>query len=998
VGTIRCSSFDRVLYTAAGCGRQYARLLADAMRKLGLPTLMLLLLMTPYARSQKTATKTKSPATNAWVESTLKKMTLREKLGQMLIPHYFGVFTSADSTAYKELLHEVEVNHVGGFLVGTQRGPLGIERSQVYPTAVITNELQKHAKVPLLIGADFESGTSMRIDEGTSFPSAMAVGATGDPKLAYTVGKVTALEARATGVRWIFAPDADVNNNPDNPIINIRSFGEDPQQVAEFVAEEIRGIEENGGLATPKHFPGHGDVSVDSHLSLATVPGDRDEMEANELVPFRAAIAAGSGSIMPGHLAVPAFEPDTTIPATVSKNIVTGLIRGELKFKGLVVTDAMDMGGVTNLFPPGEAAVRAVEAGVDVLLMPPVPDAAMNGLERAVKSGRISQKRIDDSVRRILLAKAKLGLDKNRLTDIERLDKSFGKPEFLAQAQNVADRGVTLLRDTSHTVPLDATKPMRVLLVSLAADADPYPGESIEPEIRWRVDSLKAMRADIQFVNVSSLRLPSPDTYDVAIAALFVRVADRKGSVAFPEDQRAFVNQLIAAGKPTVVIGFGSPYLIATFPNAPVWLGEFSTNDVSQRAAVRALFGQVPIQGRIPVTVPGVVKRGDGLRVAGNPMTLRSASMALNAKLQPAFDLLDRAVANDAFPGGVLALGLNDDLVVHPFGKSTRDPKAAPVDAGTIYDVASLTKAIVTTTSAMILVQQKRLDLDAPVSRYLPEWTPAAKSDPDAAWRSRVTVRMLLLHNSGLPAHRDFYKQADGHDRMIALVAAEPLIHEPGRQVEYTDLGFILLGEILERLTGESLDHFAQERIFKPLGMENSLYNPPAKLRANIAPTENDVDFRKHLLVGEVHDENAWALGGVSGNAGLFSTAGDVAVFAQMILNGGIYGHHRVVSRATIQQFTARQTIGDSARTLGWDVPTPPISSAGQYFSPTSFGHTGFTGTSLWIDPERDLFVVLLTNRVNPTRANEQIRQVRPALHDAIIESLGLTRPVPTAR
>ena len=274
-----------------------------AMRKLGLSALLLLLLMTPYARSQKTsATKPRSSAAkpaaadgpaaanSAWVESTLKKMTLREKLGQMLMPYYFGVFTSAESADYKNLVHEVEENHVGGFIVGTTRGPLGIERSQVYPTAELTNELQRRAKVPLLIGADFESGTGMRLDEGTSFPSAMAVGATNDPKLAYTVGKVIALESAAAGVHWIFAPDADVNNNPDNPIINIRSFGENPKSVGEFVAQEIRGIEENGGLATAKHFPGHGDVSVDSHLALPTVPGDRKELEATELVPFRAAI------------------------------------------------------------------------------------------------------------------------------------------------------------------------------------------------------------------------------------------------------------------------------------------------------------------------------------------------------------------------------------------------------------------------------------------------------------------------------------------------------------------------------------------------------------------------------------------------------------------------------------------------------------------------------------------------------------------------------------
>ncbi|MGA9887687.1 MAG: serine hydrolase, partial [Candidatus Acidiferrales bacterium] len=647
-------------------------------------------------------------------------------------------------------------------------------------------------------------------------------------------------------------------------------------------------------------------------------------------------------------------------------------------------------GGVTSLYPPGEAAIRAVEAGADVLLMPPVPDAAMAGLERAVRSGRLTEKRIDQSVRRILQAKARLGLDKNRFADIEQLDQKFGRPEFEAQAQSIADRGVTLLRDSKHLLPLDAAKPLRVLLVSLSADADPYPGETIEPEIRWRVDSLTALRADTQFVNVQTLKLPPPDSYDVAIAALFVRVADRKGNVGLPDDQRAFVDQMLAAGKPTVVMAFGSPYLIERFPGAPTWLAEFATNDVSQRAAVRALFGQVAMQGQIPVTVPGTAKRGDGMAVAANPMTVQPGSAYMTYQLTPVFGLLDSAVTAGAFPGGVLAVGLNDQLVVHPFGSFTRDAKAARVAASTIYDMASLTKVIVTITSAMMLVQQKRLDLDAPVSRYLPEFLAAAKSDPNPTWRARITVRMLMLHDSGLPAHRDFYKEAKGYDAVLAKVLAEPLVHEPGTQVEYSDLGFIMLGEIIQRLTGETLEEFAKSHIFAPLGMNESLYNPPVSLRPRIAPTEFDADFRKRLLRGEVHDENAWAMGGISGNAGLFSTAGDVAAFAQMMLNGGIYAHHRLIARATIQQFTQRQAVGDSARTLGWDVPTPPNSSAGHYFSSASFGHTGFTGTSLWIDPERHLFVVLLTNRVNPTRANEQIRQVRPAVHDAIIQALGL--------
>ena len=313
-----------------------------------------------------------------------------------------------------------------------------------------------------------------------------------------------------------------------------------------------------------------------------------------------------------------------------------------------------------------------------------------------------------------------------------------------------------------------------------------------------------------------------------------------------------------------------------------------------------------------------------------------------------------------------------------------------------MYDVASLTKPIVTTTAAMLLVQQARLDLDRPVENYLPGFAAAAKSDPDPSWRARITPRMLLLHDSGLPDHREYFKDAKGHDRILADVLGEPLVSEPGAKIVYSDLGFILLGEIIERLTGDTLDAFVKDEIFDAIGMDRSMFNPPRKLREDIAPTEKDTTFRKRLVWGEVHDENAWAMGGVAGHAGLFSTAGDVSAFAQMMLNGGIYGHERILARSTIQQFTAHHTIGNSTRTLGWDVPEEG-SSSGHYFSPSSFGHLGFTGTSLWIDPERRMFIILLTNRVNPTRANEKIKQVRPAVHDAVMEGLGLATAQPAA-
>src|SRR6267154_2404162 len=506
-----------------------------------------------------------SPAASQWVEATLRKMTVDEKIGQVLFATYHGSFTSTDAAAYAQMLHCVNDLHVGGFINITQGSPLGIVKSQAYPTAVLTNQLQAKAKVPLLVGADFERGAAMRLDEGTSFPTAMALAAAGNPRDAYTMGKVTALEARAVGIQWVYAPDADVNNNPGNPIINTRSFGEDPARVAEFVKEFIRGVEENGALATAKHFPGHGDTASDSHIDLPVIQADRERLDRLELVPFRAAIAAGAGSIMTGHLSVPALEPDPNMPASLSARILTDLLRKERRFEGLVVTDGMDMGGITVRFATGEAAVRAFEAGADALLMPPVPDAAFEGLQGAVKSGRISRERLDASVLRILEAKARLGLNKNRLVDVSGINSHFAQTAWQKQAQEISDRGITLLRDTPHRLPLDGTKPSRALLLAFYADPEPTPGEDLERELRRRFDSVITIRADTRFRDAANLKLPSPDSYDVAIVALFVRVSDRKGNVDVPAEQGAFAQQVYKLGKPVVTLAFGSPYLIEGF-------------------------------------------------------------------------------------------------------------------------------------------------------------------------------------------------------------------------------------------------------------------------------------------------------------------------------------------------------------------------------------------------------------------------------------------------
>jgi beta-glucosidase-like glycosyl hydrolase/CubicO group peptidase (beta-lactamase class C family) len=947
--------------------------------------------------SPKSDAKKLSPAANAWVESTLRKMTVDEKIGQLLFPTYHGSFTATDSAAYQKIMHAVKDLHVGGFINATEMSPLGIVKSQAYPTAILTNQLQAKSKLPLLIGADFERGTAMRLDEGTSFPTAMALAAAGDSKDAYAMGKITTLESRAVGIHWIYAPVADVNNNPGNPIINTRSFGEDPARVTEFVSAFVRGVEENGGLATAKHFPGHGDTAGDSHIDLPVIRADRARLNNLELVPFRAAIATGVSSVMTGHLSVPSLEPDPNTPATLSQNILTGLLRDELGFQGLIVTDAMDMGGITVRFAPGEAAVRAVVAGADALLMPPVPDAAFEGLQAAVKSGRISKERLDASVRRILQAKARLGLHANRLVDVNALNQKFASVAWQKEAQDISDRGVTLLRDTPHRLPLDGTKPSRALLLAFYADPEPFPGEDLERELRLRFDSVTTLRSDTRFLNANILKLPAPDSYDIAILALFVRVSDRKGNVDVPAEQAAVAEQLYKTGKPVVTLGFGSPYLIEKFPQAETWLAAFGISDVAQISVARVLFGQIPVRGHLPVTIPGVnLKAGFGMELPANPMTVQSMDARSEAQLQPAFDVIEKAISEKAFPGATLAVGYKGKVAVHSFGKLSYDAKSAATNPNTMYDIASLTKVVATTTLVAKLAEGDfavPMDLDAKAERYLPEWT----GGPNAEWRHKVTVRHLLTHTSGLPAFKEYWRTSKGKQDTLARIFAEPLEYEPGTKEVYSDLGIILMAEIIERLTGRKLDDLAKSTILSPLGMKDTTYRPPKKLWPQIAPTEIDNNLRHRLVQGEVHDENAFAIGGVSGHAGLFSTAPDLAAFCQMLLNGGVYAQQRILRRGTIAQFTKPQQLSGGARTLGWAVPTEGGSS-GHYFSAHSFGHTGFTGTSIWIDPERQLFVVLLTNRVHPTRENTKIQQVRPALHDAVMQALGFATAAAPAK
>lgn len=565
-------------------------------------------------------------------------MSLPEKVGQLFVVPASGVFTSEDSETFLELKRRVVVNGVGGVI---------LFRSNVYGAAVLIQKLQELAPTPLLFSADLEAGTGMRFDDTTYGPWAMAVAATGDPSLAERQGRATAEEARAIGVGQVFAPVADVNVNPDNPVINVRSFGEDPVDVARYVVAAVHGLQSGHVLATLKHFPGHGDTAADSHRSLATVTADLSRLESVELVPFRAGIDAGAESVMVAHVSVPALDdtpapvladaprsPDAigetpevvtgAVPATVSAPIVTGVLRKELGFKGLVVTDSMRMGAITSHYEAGEAAVRAILAGADQILMSSDTDAAIDAVLASVKAGRIPEKRIDESVTRILDAKRRLGLYDKAVPFVGKIAKLVGTRAHENLEGEIARRSITLVRE--HTAALPLKKDERLLSVVVADEPTlDGPAGTLDKELKARVPGLKALRLDTRSTpEEAKAAADAAKDADAVLVSLFVRARSGQGKFVIPDAARAAIPALLASGRPVVAVAFGSPYLLHDFPNLPTYVCAWGAQDVVQTAAVRALFGETPIEGHLPITIPGLAKRGDGIvKPASSPVTAR---------------------------------------------------------------------------------------------------------------------------------------------------------------------------------------------------------------------------------------------------------------------------------------------------------------------------------------------------------------------------------------
>ena len=589
-----------------------------------------------------------------WAQRTLKKMSLEQKVGQMFIVWSHAQFLNVNSPEYIALRDAMRKYHLGGFGLTVEYIDGFLYKNEPLEAAMVTNHLQKDSEFPLLFGADFERGLGMRLNEVTGFPHAMAFGAAGNVEFARESGRITAMEARAIGVQWNWFPDVDVNSNPDNPVINTRSFGEDPTLVGQMAAAYIEGAHEYGMLTTAKHFPGHGDTDVDSHLAVPVISADRARLDRVELPPFQAATKAGVDAVLVAHVSVLALDPDPKRVASISPPIITGLLKEQLNFQGLVVTDALQMAGLMRMFSEagvaasGQAAVEAVKAGNDMLLLPADIDSAYNGVLNAVRNGEIPESRINQSVLKILRAKASVGLNKARLIDINAVNQIVARPESLLAAQKIANRAVTLVRDNKQVLPLQRLPrgtnpgpaayqsaegtPGRVLVLIFTDDSRSDSGRLLDEEFRSRIPGARVMYIDPRTADgLKSPVMSAVDTaqkvivaiYEVPVSGKVVAGAAGGGnSVAVQSASANLLESLLqAAATKTAVVALGTPYIATQFPEIQTYMCTFSNMNVSEISAVRAMFGEIPITGHLPVTIPNIAARGAGLNAPAQRST-----------------------------------------------------------------------------------------------------------------------------------------------------------------------------------------------------------------------------------------------------------------------------------------------------------------------------------------------------------------------------------------
>ncbi len=937
-----------------------------------------------------------------WAEKTLSELTLREKIAQMMIYRMNMRFKDIPEKKWDEITHLIETDGIGG---------IHLWYGDVSSSLVIMNDMQAMSKIPIIFDADMEYGLHQRFPSGTDLPPFMAIAATDNPDNAYLAGKIVAEEARAAGIQWNLSPVVDVNNNSENPIINTRSFGEHPDLVTNFAIPYMRGLQENGVLATAKHFPGHGDTETDSHSSLAMIPSDSGRLWSVEIPPFQAMADAGVDAIMVAHVHAPDYQPESDSPASIDPFWIQSILKQKIGFDGVVITDAMGMGGVTKNYSDAYALIETINAGSDVIIQNYNLKGSIDVVEKAVHQGLIPINRINESALKMLQIKMKAGLNQSKFITSDYARQTIGKKENRTVANQMATEAITCVKNELNLIPLVNNEKNPLFVIDLFDSRNNHSHSLVSKDIKKLGTAVKIIQIDeSDSRNYLNTVLEDIPVNSPILINAFVNPKAWKDQINLSNKLSDFVRSLVKKTDNIILASLGTPYLIREFPEIPVYICAYKDNTVMQNALVKALLGETKISGKLPVSIPGVATIGEGIvlerqrtvkqKKAHKPSTeiIQVLPTELGVKTNKLNQLLEESVRDRAWPGGVLLAAKNGKIFSKKaFGFHTYDQNR-DVRTSDIFDLASITKVIATTSSIMKLVESGKVDLDDPVVKHLPEFS--GKQKAADSQKSIITIRHLLTHTGGLPSFKQYYKMNGSIESKLDSVFNTAPESGLGEKTIYSDIGLIVLGKLIEKVSDVTLDQFADSLIFQPLGMTSTFFNPPQEKFHRIVPTEISEDYRAGLIQGEAHDENAHCIGGVSGHAGLFSTVRDLARFSQMMLNKGLYGWTRIFRQETIELFTQRANIIEgSSRCLGWDSPDGEA-SGGIYLSDSSYGHNGFTGTSLWIDPENQVIVVLLTNAVHPNRSakNPKYFDWRQRIHSAVYESLGFTEQNPNLK
>ncbi len=941
-----------------------------------------------------------------WVDSVLNTMSVEEKIGQLFV---VATYSNQEESDYRKMEEMIRKHHLGG-LIFMQGNP----QTQIR----LINRYQKAAKIPLLISQDAEWGLDMRLKKSPRYPKNMTLGAIQDDSLIYRLGHQIGRDLRRVGVNMNFAPVVDINNNPANPVINYRSFGEDKYNVARKGIMISRGMQSAGILACAKHFPGHGDTDTDSHVALPLIKHSKKRLDTLELYPFVKMARREVDAVMVAHLYIPSIDSTKNRATTLSPLVVNGLLREKIGFEGVIITDALNMHGVSKYYPPGKVALMAYKAGNDILLYPENIPLSIATIRKALIKGELSLTDLNNRVRRILKAKYKAGLHRFQPISPEKVSEDLFSKESQILKRELYESALTLAKNDELTIPLAQLSKRRIAYVQIGGSKS-----STMLKTLMKYGPIHPIYLPPNFSSkAQALAMKKLEPYNTVIIGVFGMNSRANDKYGISLGTRMISEKLAQQGKDVALSLFGSPYALKFFGKEKSILVAYESVPEAQEAAAKAIFGGIKVNGRLPITASEHFKEGSG-RMILKPIRFGFALPEQEGmdsdKLGEIDELVERYIERKAIPGAaVLVMKGNNIVYEKGWGKTTYDNKGKAINPFVhTYDLASVTKVAATTVSAMYLAEKGLLDLDAPLVTYIPKLKGSNKA--------KLTIRRLLQHNSGLPGWLSVYQQTYSNKRKKTLdkkyysyypsrshnyriapalygskalenlfwkTLREAPVHRTTR-VRYSDVGLILTGMALENITKRSLDELADYIYYDRLGMNRTGFNPHKKeLEKYCPPTEADLNWRQAVIKGFVHDPNAAIMGGVAGHAGLFSNVYDLAKLLTMLKNGGTYGGERFLSPETIGQFT-RQQLDYNRKGLGWDKPArrgESSSPCSKYASRSTFGHTGFTGTGIWVDPKYDLIFVFLSNRTFPNQSNRLLyrENVRERIHDKVYQAI----------